>query len=127
MAKHTFVVKAIFKFKWIIILRCRCSEHNDINCVKSFQIPSFFCSVFSCIWNECGYLLRKSPYSVQIQENTGQKNLVFGHFSHSDINKNPLQFLNKNLRFYLVQRIVRYQIYCLEMLLLPVVPSKNES
>ena len=46
----------------------------------------FFLSVFSCIQIEYGDLLRKSPYSVRMQENTDQKKLciVFGHFSRSD-------------------------------------------
>ena len=35
----------------------------------------FFWSVFSCIRKEYGDLLHKSPYSVQIQENTDQKKL----------------------------------------------------
>ena len=35
----------------------------------------FFLVVFSCIWTEYGDLLRKSPYSVQIQENTDHKKL----------------------------------------------------
>ena len=43
--------------------------------MKSVQIRSFFWSVFSCIWTEYGALLRKFPYSVQIQENTDQKKL----------------------------------------------------
>ena len=30
------------------------------------------------------YLLRKSPYSVQIRETTDQKNLVFGNFSRTN-------------------------------------------
>ena len=51
--------------------------------MKSAQIRSFFWSAFSCIQTEYGELLRKSPYSVRIQENTGQKNSVFGHFSRS--------------------------------------------
>ena len=42
-------------------------------CVKSVQIRSYFWSVFSCIWTECGYLWSKSPYSFRIQENTDQK------------------------------------------------------
>ena len=42
-----------------------------LHCMKSFQIQSFFWSVFSCIWTEYGDLLRKSPYSVRTQENTG--------------------------------------------------------
>ena len=35
----------------------------------------FFWSVFSCIRTEYGNLLRKTPYSVRIQENTDQKKL----------------------------------------------------
>ena len=44
-------------------------------CVKSVQMRSFFWSIFSCIWTEYGELLSKSPYSVRIQENAGQKKL----------------------------------------------------
>ena len=51
--------------------------------MKSVQIRSFFWSIFSCILNEYRDLLRKSSYSVWIQENTDQKNSVFGHFSRS--------------------------------------------
>ena len=40
---------------------------------KSVQIRSFFWSVFSCIRTEYGDLRSKSPYSVQMQENTDQK------------------------------------------------------
>ena len=42
------------------------------HCVKSFQTRSFFWSVFSPIWTEYGDLRSKSPYSVQIRENTDQ-------------------------------------------------------
>ena len=42
---------------------------------------SFFWSVFSCVWTEYWDLLRKSPYSGQIQENTDQKKLrIFALF-----------------------------------------------
>ena len=41
--------------------------------MKSVQIRSFFWSVLSCFRTEYGDLLRKSPYSVQIQENMDQK------------------------------------------------------
>ena len=44
----------------------------------------FFWSVFSSIWSEYGDLPSKSPYSVQIRENTDQKNSKFEHFSRSD-------------------------------------------
>ena len=50
-------------------------HHGLKHCVKSVQIGSFFWSVFSRIWNEYGDLQSKSPYSVQIRENTDQKKL----------------------------------------------------
>ena len=43
------------------------------HCLKSVQMRSFFWYVFSCIWTEYGDLLRESPYSLRIQENTDQK------------------------------------------------------
>ena len=49
---------------------------HDCHCVKSVQIQRFFWSVFSCIWAEYESLPSISPYSVQIQENTDQKNLL---------------------------------------------------
>ena len=52
----------------------KCITH-DSNCVKSIQILSFFWFVFSCMQTEYGNLRSKSPYSVQIQENTDQKKL----------------------------------------------------
>ena len=42
------------------------------HCLKGVQIRSFFWYVFSHIWTEYGELLRKSPCSVQIWENTYQ-------------------------------------------------------
>ena len=55
--------------------------------MKSVQVRSFSCSVFSCIQTEYGHVLRKSLYSVRIQENTDQKKLriwtLSGHLSHS--------------------------------------------
>ena len=43
--------------------------------MKSVQIWSFFWSAFSCIRAEYGDLLRKSPYSVQVQEIQTRKKL----------------------------------------------------
>ena len=57
---------ALYNFDW------------NIHCVENVQIRSYFWSVFSCIRNEYGDLLRKSPYSFQIQENTDQKWLHIG-------------------------------------------------
>ena len=56
-------------FKKISFILYRYYKH----CVKSVQIRSFFWSIFSRIWNEYGDLRSKSPYSVQIRENTDQK------------------------------------------------------
>ena len=41
----------------------------------------FFWSLFSSIWTEYGDLRSKSPYSVQMRENTDQKNSVLGRLS----------------------------------------------
>ena len=48
---------------------------SNLYYVKNVQIWNFLWSVFSCIRSKCGDLLRKSPYSVRIQENTDQKKL----------------------------------------------------
>ena len=53
------------------------------HCVKSVQIRIFLWSEFSSIWTEYGDLLRKTPYSVWMRENTDQKNSVFAHFLRS--------------------------------------------
>ena len=50
---------------------------------KIVQILSIIWSIFSCIRTKYGDLRSKSAYSTLIQENTDQKNSVFGHFSHS--------------------------------------------
>ena len=49
--------------------------YDKTHCVNSTQIQSFFWSVFSRIWTKYGDLdlFRKSPYSVQMRENTDQK------------------------------------------------------
>ena len=61
--------QVFYKFYFVI------SKHNVIDCVKSFQIRSFFQSVFSCIRIEQGNLRSKYPDTVRIQENTDQKKL----------------------------------------------------
>ena len=53
----------------------------SIHCVKSVQIRSFVWSLFSRIRTEYREILRSSPFSVRMRENTEQKNSVFGHFS----------------------------------------------
>ena len=42
-------------------------------------------SVFSHIRTEYGEIFHISRYSVQMPENTGQKNSEYGHFSRSDV------------------------------------------
>ena len=41
---------------------------------KKCPYSEFFRSIFSCIWKEYGEILRISPYSVRMWENTNQKN-----------------------------------------------------
>ena len=48
---------------------------RDKSSMRSVQIWSFHWSVFSCVWTEYRDLLRKSPHSVRIKENTDQKKL----------------------------------------------------
>ena len=48
---------------------------EKVECEKSIKIKSFFWSIFCRIWTEYGDLLNKSPYSIQIRENTDQKRL----------------------------------------------------
>ena len=56
-------------------------KHETISTKKfAFLIVEFFWSVFSSIWTEYRY----SPYSVQMWENKGQKNSVFGQFLRSE-------------------------------------------
>ena len=43
----------------------------------------FYLSAFSSIPSEYKEILRISPYSVQMQENTDQKNSEYGHFLRS--------------------------------------------
>ena len=45
-------------------------------------------SLFPRIRNEYGEILRTSPYSVQMRENTDQNNSEYKHFSRND--KSPL-------------------------------------
>ena len=48
---------------------------SQVHRVKSVQTRSFFWSVFSGIRTEYGEILRFSPYSVRMWENTDQKKL----------------------------------------------------
>ena len=53
----------------------RCYYHENIHCMKSDQLRSFFWSVFSRIWTEYGEILRISLYSVRMREHMDQKKL----------------------------------------------------
>ena len=46
-------------------------------CLKSVQIRIFFRTALSHIWTEYGDLKSKSPYSVQIRENTDKKKTTY--------------------------------------------------
>ena len=56
--------------------------NKGLHCVKCVQIRSFFWSIFSRIRTVYGEILRISPYSVRIRENTDQKKLrIWTHFT----------------------------------------------
>ena len=48
---------------------------DELHCVKSVQIRSFFWSVFSCIWTEYREIRSIFPYSVRMWENMDQKKI----------------------------------------------------
>ena len=51
---------------------------------SSLRKKKFIWPVFSRIWPEYGEILRISAYSVQMRENTDQKNSEYGHFLRSE-------------------------------------------
>ena len=71
------ISQIFLKFPYILIFWAlefapyRANRH----CVKSVQRQSFFWSAFSRIRTEYGDILRISPYSVRMRENTDQKKL----------------------------------------------------
>ena len=54
------------------------------HCVKSVRIRSFSGPHFPAFGLNKEEILRISPYSVRIRENTDQKNSEYGHFSRSE-------------------------------------------
>ena len=66
--------------RWTVLLQT--------HCIKSAQIRSFFWSVFSCIRTDYGDLLRKSSYSVRIQENMALKKIPYSVTFHA-VRQNP--------------------------------------
>ena len=68
-------MKSIYHHQQKLKANTRLSLHE--NCPYS----ELFCSVFSRIWTEYGEIRSISPCSVQIRENTDQKNFECGHFA----------------------------------------------
>ena len=81
--------------------------------VKSVQIRSFFWSLFSCIRTEYGDLLRKSPYSVRVQKNTDQKNLLILTLHAVLIVKiHQIFFISNCTRFYkTIKQLQHWQVF----------------
>ena len=52
--------------------------------LKKCPYLEFFWSLFSCILTEYGEILRVSPHSIRMWENTDQKNSEYGHFLSSE-------------------------------------------
>ena len=73
-------------------------------CVKSVQIRSFFCSVFSRIRIKYGGLLRKAPYSVGMRENTELKKAHYLDIFHTVEKQQSLTrvTLHKIQKFHLI-------------------------
>ena len=75
---HSLTWRTITQFK--AVLKSDVYAPLETHCLKSIQIRSFFCSVFSCIWTEYGDLRTKYPISVEIEENADLKKLRFWSF-----------------------------------------------
>ena len=60
-------------FLWLL---CLCHYMKGIGIQLSW-------SLFSLIWTEYGDIVRISTYSVELRENTDQKNIKYAHFSRS--------------------------------------------
>ena len=71
------------------------------HCVKCVQIRSFLWSVFSHIRTEYGEMLRISPYSVRMRENTDQKNLRIWTLFTQWI----FQFITNTYDIYMIQKL----------------------
>ena len=67
-----------------------------------------FWYVFSRIWTKYGDLFRKSPYSVQMQENTDQKKNPCLHTFHAVICKFQKTMLS-NLRCVLIYTLTQFE------------------
>ena len=72
---------------------------------ENCSYSELFWSVLSRIWTGYGEILRISPYSVRIRENTDQNYSEYVHFSRSDISLKKWQIL-------LIFNDVDIQAYC---------------
>ena len=61
---------------------------------KKCPYLELFLSVFSRIWTEYGEILRISPYSVRMRENTDQNNSEYIHFLRSEVYETSLLIFN---------------------------------
>ena len=71
-----------FEFLFLNSLFC---HFHEVHCVESVQIRSFFWSLFSRIWTECGEIRSISRIQSECGKIRTRKNSVFGHFSRSDV------------------------------------------
>ena len=94
-SETTFLTKqlrviAFVQFKRGLDFKAAKTKYLSFLCNMSNIIPrgkylylEFFWFVFSRIRTEYGEIIRISPYSVRLRENTGQTNSEYGHFSRS--------------------------------------------
>ena len=81
-------------------LFCNKQSYNQIrHCVKKCLYSELFWPVFFRIWTEYGDILRISPYSVQMRENTDHNNSKYGHFLRSGLR---LLFQQASFLFFLM-------------------------
>ena len=66
---------------------------------KKYPYLELFWSVFSHIRTEYRKIASITPYSVQMRENTDQKNSEYGHFSCS----NSIKTISKRLPLWMVE------------------------
>ena len=79
--------KQKFLFVYILIFSCYFNPFQSyisfLSMREKFSYSEFFWLIFSRVRIECGQILRISPYSVRMRENSYQKNSEYGHFSRS--------------------------------------------
>ena len=59
--------------------------YQKLKQLERYPYPALLWSVISCLPTEYGKIIRISPHSVQMQENTDQNNSEYGHFLRSNI------------------------------------------